>query len=386
MSLDIVVQPRGYEYCHSVWVDPVVFSQDPSSDQAPLVVVDGLQRAEIAVPVPLPEAELCIVTVGSVGFEQWIDDLFGSICTNAQCPDALLAIVSIGDSTEIRDIAKKYRAVVIPCQPRRDVNLAVKSVMYAAGRVIKADKFVCLDADMLVLDSLQPIVAAIDASPPGSILTCREGVFARDLGDAVKSMYGGHVDDIGALFGGDATHEIHYPFATLHYLIRSNGCSRVIETGTARGVSAACLASAVAHRENPSVVTIDMHAYPERDCLWDALPEQIRKCIVPRLNDAHAGLREAIAAGETYHAALLDSVHSAGHVLQEFELARQLVCPGGLILIHDAILKSGTVGAALDQIAEQGYGVVRLWTAEGGIHEDDGLGLAVIENRCRKTR
>ena len=36
--------------------------------------------------------------------------------------------------------------------------------------------------------------------------------------------------------------------AALHYLIRSNGVVRVIETGTARGVSAACLASAVAHR------------------------------------------------------------------------------------------------------------------------------------------
>ena len=33
-------------------------------------------------------------------------------------------------------------------------------------------------------------------------------------------------------------------FANLHYLVRSNGCVRVIEAGTARGVSAACLASA----------------------------------------------------------------------------------------------------------------------------------------------
>ena len=33
--------------------------------------------------------------------------------------------------------------------------------------------------------------------------------------------------------------------ATLHYLVRANGCIRVLETGTARGVSAACLATAV---------------------------------------------------------------------------------------------------------------------------------------------
>ncbi len=34
----------------------------------------------------------------------------------------------------------------------------------------------------------------------------------------------------------------------LYSLIRSNGCCKVIETGTARGISAACLASAVSDR------------------------------------------------------------------------------------------------------------------------------------------
>jgi hypothetical protein len=43
----------------------------------------------------------------------------------------------------------------------------------------------------------------------------------------------------------------------------------------------------------------------------------------------------------------------------------------------------GTVGEALQRIEAAGYGVVRLWTAEGGVCEDDRFGLAVIENRCR---
>ena len=46
--------------------------------------------------------------------------------------------------------------------------------------------------------------------------------------------------------------------ATLHYVIRANGCVRVLETGTARGISAACLASAVAHR---SQVTGEMRRW-----------------------------------------------------------------------------------------------------------------------------
>ena len=64
-------------------------------------------------------------------------------------------------------------------------------------------------------------------------------------------------------------------------------------------------------------------------------------------------------------------------------MAARLVSPGGLILIHDAVYAGGTVPAALRRIEDAGFGVTRLWTAETGVPEDDGLGLAVIENRSR---
>ena len=170
--------------------------------------------------------------------------------------------------------------------------------------------------------------------------------------------------------------------ALLHYLIRSNGCIRVLETGTARGISAACLASAVSHRPGGQVVTLDPHSYPERADLWAALPDAMRTCIEPRAIDSLAGMEQALAAGERYEAALLDTIHSAEHVWNEFQLASKLVCPGGLILIHDSRYIYGTVEAALQRIESAGYNVVRLWSAESGIQEDDHLGLAIVENRC----
>lgn len=106
----------------------------------------------------------------------------------------------------------------------------------------------------------------------------------------------------------------------------------------------------------------------------------MRSCIELRAVDLLSGMTGAIEAGERYDAALLDSVHTAQHVLAEFWLAARLVCPGGLILIHDAVYRGGTVANALRQIEVAGYGVTRLWTAESGVPEDDGLGLAVIEN------
>lgn len=168
--------------------------------------------------------------------------------------------------------------------------------------------------------------------------------------------------------------------ALLHYVIRANGCVRVIETGTFRGVSAACIASAVAHRRGARVVSLDPHRQKESDELWSALPAAMRSCLEPRSVGSIEGLNAAIAGGESYEAALLDSLHTAEHVWEEFELARQLVCPGGLILVHDAIW-GGTVSSALLRIQKAGFGVARLWTAEAGVPEDAKLGLAVIENR-----
>ena len=55
----------------------------------------------------------------------------------------------------------------------------------------------------------------------------------------------------------------------------------------------------------------------------------------------------ALEAGERYHAAFLDSIHTEEQVLAEFEVARQLVVEGGLILVHDPDLGSGAVDRAL---------------------------------------
>lgn len=548
-EVELIVQHRPWEYCHAVWLDPFLVSEEPVS---PPRLISTLERAEILAPAPLPRAELCIATVGSPGFEDWLDDFLGSVCANAQCPEALLVIFFFGDSERIQQVARKYGAHIILCNGLRPLSAACKSVLYSAGRVIDAEKFICLDADMLVLDDLRPIVAAIDATPPGSILACREAGFHRDLEQALDRVYAGKPSEVTAFLGADATPTLrsslvvndgifagsrvalcgldqflrgldrpadwvddpeaniywrnqfifnlalahlgigveldsrynvqinfeaiqfrddngllaadsdnrhvaiaHFNGAgkhkeiawrgrfrtveqplvscqespslqqfldalrrwigkygtramawsfygtadarsahiahpssfllltTLHHLIRSNGCHRVIETGTARGVSAACLASAVAHRQDAQVVTLDNHAFPEREILWNALPDETRRAIVPRQTDILAGLQIAVEEGETYQAALLDSQHTAEHVLKEFALVTQLVCPGGLILIHDAILPLGTVGSALNEIAKQGYGVTKLWTADEGVREDSGLGLALIENRRR---
>jgi len=546
--LELIVSTSHWEYSHAVWLDPQV-------DESPAPVTrlfDCLGRSEIILPSIRSSSDLCIATVVSPGFERLLDDMLGSLYANGKCQEAKLVVFVLDANESCLRISAKYNARVVPCQSRARLNPMSKALLYSVARVIDAAKYLCLDADMLVLDSLRPLFAALDACPAGRIMACREGnsIDSNHLGHSLQLIYGGgdadikrlrmtapeieyplvvndglfagdragllaldgvirsipqasswvdghsacwwrnqfifnlalarlgcgveldsaynvqlHVQDVQfrwegarmrALWRGREVRVLHfsggakrkYPdwqnhfakipdplanpgngdayvafldtlrawlgrygvsglawslyglsdtdgarvgdpstlplLATLHYLIRSNGCTRVLETGTARGVSAACLASAVAHRQDGRVVTLDPYQHTGREELWATLPEIFRSSIDSRSVDSLEGMQAALDAGERYEAVLLDSLHTEERVWAEFQLATQLVCPGGLILIHDAVYSRGTVPDALRRIQAAGYNIVRLWCAEGGTPEDDSLGLAIIENRLRQ--
>jgi predicted O-methyltransferase YrrM len=550
--LELVVRTSRWAYCHAVWLDPQVSGDAAEAPAGTLL--DCLGRTAITLPPTLPRAQRCLATIVSPGFEGLLDDLLGSFYAHSHCQDALVVVFGVDVTPACEQVIAKYQATLLRCTAHARVNATVKAVLYSVARVVDAEQFLCLDADMLVLGDLRPLFAALDACPEGSILACREGNGRgyHNLEHILTAAYGGssadltrllgspngegtyplvvndglfagsrtallaldgfirampdaitwvderrdiwwrnqfvfnlalarlncgveldsdyniqlHVQDVElhwaggrmqALWYGRAVRVLHfsgggrrkYPtwrglfakvldplvgagggdgyavfltalrawtgrygltglawsfygttdartaqvrdpstlpiLALLHYLIRANGCVRVLETGTARGISAACLASAVAHRTHGRVVTFDPAVHPERVELWATLPEAMRTCIEPRAIGSLEGLTASLEAGERYDAALLDSIHTEEHVWAEFQLATQLVCPGGLILIHDAIYAHGTVAQALQRIEAAGYGVIRLWTATTGVREDDNLGLAVIENRCRPT-
>ncbi|HEX5166816.1 MAG TPA: class I SAM-dependent methyltransferase, partial [Thermomicrobiales bacterium] len=226
----------------------------------------------------------------------------------------------------------------------------------------------------------QPLAGAGSGDGYGQFLDALRAWLGEQGQEALRWSFYGTANAASASVHDPATFPL---LALLHYLVRSNGCVRVLETGTARGISAACLASAVAHRAGGRVVSFDPFDQPGRCELWDMLPPAMSACLEQRPLDSVAGMAAALDDGERYDAALLDSLHEAEHVWNEFELATKLVCPGGLILIHDVCLATGSVDRAVARIEAAGYGVARLWAAECGEPEGDRLGLAVIENRRR---
>ena len=545
--LELVVTSASWEYAHAVWLQPRI--DVAPTNGSPDAIPDCLGYAEIERPPTIGTTRRCIGTVASPGFETLLDNMLGSVVANGGCPDALIVVFLLGASAACEQVIAKYRAVPIRCEPRRTLDRGSKAVLYSVARIVDAERYLCLDADTLVLDEIGPIFAAIDACAPGSILACREGNARgyRDISRMLKHSYGGEEADIARILGhanGEGAYELvvndgvfagsraalheldrairampgarawlasrpeigwrnqcvfnlalaqldcgvelaetnnvqlhtsdvrvqslearpdvrwqgrrvrilhvnasgrhkvpslqdlysavpnplvgagdgdlygqfldalrgwigrrgltaleqsfygtwEQPgsrvrdpsmmpvLALLHYLIRANGSVRVLETGTMNGVSAACIASAVAHRPGGMVVTFDPFEYSGRAELWASPPDRMRDAIDPRRTDSIEGLRAALEAGETYDGALLDSVHTEDQLWQEFELARRLVRNGGLILAHDWRWADG-VQRALARIEDSGFGVVRL-LGPSEVEEDSGLGIALIENRA----
>ena len=453
-----------------------------------------------------------------------LDRMLASVLANAACPEAQLIVFALDADEELIRICAKHGASLIPCQSlasdqARDASAdALVPVLLAAAHLVRAEAFLCVSSEMVVIEELRSAFTALDALPDGSLLVTRrkEGgrqrvdpslfgarrrtllameaaveravgtgrrgssksqrrkvprvtslqsivrrVFSRyprcvelhatynvpaDRLDAEPKRTGAcieaffHGERVRVLRAGSSASpvlpfaDVPLPngpdrddyaaflvalrrwigqygasglvwsfygtpdgetgrvrdrttlplFAAVHALVRANGCVRVIETGTTRGISAACLASAVCGRAGAGVVTFDPYTYEGRHELLALLPERMRGCIELRQQDSIEGMTAALAAGEKYEAAFLDSEHRFDHVLAEFQLATKLVCPGGLILIHDARFKGGDVPRVLEHLEQSGYGVVRLWTADAGVCEDNEIGLAVVENRCRR--
>lgn len=211
-ELELVTHTTAWAHCHAVWLEPTLGSANGSATAPPTkaVIADPLRRANLRVPQGIPRVARAVVTVASAGFEQWLDDLLGSVRAFGGCRDALLAVLLLGDAPEAAAVAERWGAVVVPCEPLRPLDPTSKAVLYSVGRLLPAERIVCLDADMLVLADLEPLFATIDALPPESMLACSEGNEhgLADLGVALDLAYGGGPDP--PFFSRSGPHA-HYP-------------------------------------------------------------------------------------------------------------------------------------------------------------------------------
>jgi hypothetical protein len=124
--------------------------------------------------------------------------MLGSLYANGNVSDARLVIFTLGSNPAIEEIVKRYAATAISCKPTASVGVMSKTILYSVARVIEAEQYLCLDADMLVLRGLGRVFAALETEPEGSVLACREGNYPGidNLETALFQIYGGKPGDL----------------------------------------------------------------------------------------------------------------------------------------------------------------------------------------------
>lgn len=201
LTLELITETTQWQYSHSVWLDPSLNEEPIEISSRNLA--DPLERVEISLPQPIPTARRCIASVVSPGFENWADNMLGSLQANGECGEARLVLFAVEANAECERIACKYNALLIPCRPLAPVNVSVKAILYSIARVIEAEQYICLDADMFILGSIAPIFDALEASPVGSVLVCREANHSGPykLRDALVYTYLGNPSDLRRVLG-----------------------------------------------------------------------------------------------------------------------------------------------------------------------------------------
>jgi len=195
--LSLQIATRHHNFCHSVWLDPLVSDAAPPSLSAPSP--DPLQRVIIRPPLVRPLAKNCITTVASAGYGPLLGDLLTSIERRACLDDTVIVVFNAGAAPDVAQVIAMHGAAEIVCDPIAPLDTRTKSVLYAAARVIDAERFLCLDTDILVTGDLRPIFSALDAAPPRAIFACRDAYLPQRLGQTLTGFYGGSAGDLARL-------------------------------------------------------------------------------------------------------------------------------------------------------------------------------------------
>ena len=211
-TLELIALTDRFDYCHSVWIDPVVTNEAPA-EPSKTELADPLERVSFPVPNSRRRVDTCIATVVTGEFEKYLEDFIMSLKLLGDIPEAHIVVFAIDIHPRCRDLLEGAGVDVIDCQLKNDVNVSIKSALYSIARVVHAERYLCIDADTLILGSLRPVLAAIDVAPPGRILVCREANHTGwdRLGTALRHTYFGRDSDLRRILGTGADGEADYP-------------------------------------------------------------------------------------------------------------------------------------------------------------------------------
>ena len=207
-TLSLRVETCHRDYCHSVWLDPR-WENQTTSPEAPWR--DALGRVEVLEGQRDFQTDKAIITLVTPGYARLLDQLLGSLAAHGRCRGAVRFVFAVEPDSNCEAVIARHGATMVRCRRLGPRNQTLKAVLYSAASLIEARQYLCLDADTLVLEGVEPLFDCLEALPPQSVLVAKDAFLRTGpLGDQLTRHYAGRDADLSWLIGA-LEDEANYP-------------------------------------------------------------------------------------------------------------------------------------------------------------------------------
>jgi hypothetical protein len=152
---------------------------------------DCLGHCDVLAPKTPYRFDRCVAFVATESYARLLDGALKSLARFGAL-DGVPRVVFVEESGEkCASIAAGHGAVILRCRPRPGPAPSIKGVQYSMARFVEAKQYLCLDADVLVLDSLAPLFEEHGRLPAGRVLVAPEATEepVATLREALWSVY-----------------------------------------------------------------------------------------------------------------------------------------------------------------------------------------------------
>ena len=167
-KIHLVASTPHWPGCHTLWIDPVVTRYETEYVRGVLGDIDA------SLGTTIEYCDTCIAVIVTEGYETMAETMLGSLWENGGCREASILILTDSGNTACQHLASKFNAIVKYINRTPKDTYIIKSIAYSIARLIRANNYLVLDVDMIVTNSLNPLLSSIGVMPSGHMMICRE--------------------------------------------------------------------------------------------------------------------------------------------------------------------------------------------------------------------
>ncbi len=171
--------------------------------------LDCLSRTLVNSPPAPIRARRCIISIVSPGYEHLLDTMLKTLNRFGDCEDVPRVVLCVDGDDKCCSVIQQNNAVPIECTSLGAGGAAMRGALYSVARWVDAEEFLLLDADMLIVGSLQPLFDALQVLAPLAVgmVRARRGSWSPELADpadlqlVMREDFGGSLEDVAFITG-----------------------------------------------------------------------------------------------------------------------------------------------------------------------------------------